>query len=64
MNKANGVSHIEYNALVYAITHLEGYKVGRSSMQEYYFPIKNLSQAINATDNYVEEFVEEEGLTL
>ena len=39
MNKANGVNKLQNEALVYAITHLEGYKRGESSMQKYYFPI-------------------------
>ena len=64
MNNVNGVSKLENMALVYAITHLDEYKRGVSTMQKYYFPIRDLSMAINATDNIVDEFVEESGLSL
>ena len=65
MNKANGVTELQYNALVYAITNLQGYKKGESSMQKYYFPIRSLSEAINNSDNlYLEEHIEESGLSL
>ena len=55
-NLENGVTEIRYSSLVYAITNLQGYKKGKSSMQEYYFPIRSLSEAINSTelDNYIE----------
>ena len=63
MNKANGVTELQYNALVCAITHLEGYKKGKSSMREYYFPIKSLSEAINNVDEqYLNEIEQEDTL--
>ncbi|MFQ6724359.1 MAG: hypothetical protein ACLRFE_03400 [Clostridia bacterium] len=62
MNKVNGVTELQNTALVYAITHLEGYKRGKSSMQQYYFPIKSLSEAINNEDLY-NEIEEEDTLT-
>lgn len=63
MNNVNSVSRLENMALVYAITHLDEYKRGVSTMQKYYFPIRDLSEAINATDDMVDEFVEESGLS-
>ncbi len=64
MNKANGVTEVQYNALVYAITHLDGYRRGKSSLQQYYFPIRSLSEAINNTNNlYNEEFEQEDIFT-
>ena len=64
MNKANGVTELQYNSLVYAITHLGEYRDGVSTMQKYYFPIRSLSEAINNSDNlYLEEQVDESGLT-
>ena len=65
MNNLNGVTHVQNMALVYAITNLREYKNGVSTMQKYYFPIKNLSEAINNVDNiYQNEVEEESGLTL
>ena len=63
-NLINGVTMVQNMALVYAITHLEGYRNGESSMQKYYFPIRNLSEAIIESDNYIDEFENESGLTL
>ena len=63
-NSINGVTMVQNMALVYAITHLEGYRNGESSMQKYYFPIRNLSEAIIESDNYIDGFENESGLTL
>lgn len=64
-NYVNGVTNLQYSSLVYAITNLQGYKKGESSMQKYYFPIKSLSEAVNNSANeYIEEFSEDTGLTL
>ena len=65
MNNVNGISRLENIALVYAITHLDEYKRGVSTMQKYYFPIKNLREAINNVDSmYADELEEETGLML
>ncbi len=63
-NFGNGVTHIENMALVYAITNLDEYRRGGSSLQKYYFPIRSLSEAINSTelDNYIEYGEEENTL--
>lgn len=64
-DKVNGVTELQYSALVYAITNLQGYKNGESTMQKYYFPIRSLSEAINSSDNlYLEEHIGESGLSL
>lgn len=63
-NLSNGVTHVQNMALVYAITHLSEYRDGVSTMHKYYFPIRSLSEAINNSDNYIDEQVEEDGLTL
>ena len=61
MNKANGVTELQYSSLVYAITHLGGYKVGKSSMVKYYFPIRSLSEAVNKLDEqYLNEMEQED----
>ena len=62
-NLGNRVTHIENMALVYAITNLDGYRHGRSTLQEYYFPIRSLSEAINASDDLVDVYEEDAGLT-
>lgn len=60
MNNVNSVSRLENMALVYAITNLGEYKRGVSTMQKYYFPIRDLNQAINNADNIIEDNFEEE----
>ena len=56
-NLSNGVMGVRYKALVCAITNLDGYRHGRSTLQEYYFPIRSLSEAIYSAelDNCVEQ---------
>jgi hypothetical protein len=63
-DKVNGVTELQNNALVYAITHLGEYRDGVSTLQKYYFPIRSLSEAVHNSDNlYLEEHIEESGMT-
>lgn len=63
MNKVNGINELRYISLVTIIGNLQCYKKGESSFQKYYFPIQSLSESVNAIDDYVAEFIEEEGVT-
>ena len=62
-NLGNGVTNLESVALLYAITNLDEYRRGVSTMQKYYFPVRKLSIAVNNVDTLTEEHVEESELT-
>ena len=62
-NLGNGVMVARYNVLVGVIGNLDGYRYGRSTLQEYYFPIRSLSEAVYSAElnNCIEQ---EDALTL
>lgn len=61
-NLGNGVTRLENMALIYAITNLDGYKHNKSTLREYYFPIRSLSQAIDNVDAFERDYGQEDGL--
>lgn len=61
-NLGNGLTRLENMALIYAITNLDEYKSGRSTMREYYFPIRSLCQAIDNIEQFENEYKQEGGL--
>lgn len=63
-NLGNGVTNLESMALLYAISNLGEYRQGVSTMQKYYFPVRRLSQAVNNVETLLEEYIEQDGLTL
>ncbi len=56
----NGLNQLSNVALVYAITNLDCYKSGKSSMQQYYFPIRRLTSAVNSLGNSYSDIAEQE----
>jgi len=62
-NLGNGVTRLENMALVYAITNLDGYKHNRSTLREYYFPIRRLGMAIDNVDILQQEYEQKDELT-
>lgn len=61
-NLGNRVTNLESMALLYAITNLDEYRRGVSTMQKYYFPVRKLSMAVNSVDTLTAERVEESSL--
>lgn len=62
MNKANGVTELQYNRLIYAIGNVTQYRNGVFTMQKYYFPIRSLSNAIDNVDTFERDYEQDDTL--